>query len=715
MLSRGYYLHHRYRIIRSLGQGGFGQVYEALDDNLACVVAIKERFARHDSEKMRRAFEREAQLLANLRHSVLPKVMDHFTEGNGQYLVMEFIEGDDLATLLSKRQRPFSVEQVLRWADELLKGLEYLHTRREVIIHRDIKPANIKLTNEGEIFLLDFGLAKGYAGSMDIPETNQRSSSVHGYTAAYAPLEQLNNSVTNQQSDIYSLGATLFHLLTGRIPVKASDRYQSIEMDGRDPLPSAHAVNPVVAVPISLVLSHAMAMSRRDRLKSAGEMRQALVDAKHAIETAKAVTGTDSNVQTLQESAPIISRAVPSDASFPVPDQQPISDRRQHTFQPAPRPVLTQPPIQDQLPTDNSQSREELSWSSQINSQPAPSSWASTIVDSMLEDEESSTELQTEELAKQTKEHKEVESRRSEEELERERLAELARREAEENRLRDETERSRAFAEQERRREEEARRLEEEEDRRVAEEEARPSAEATARLLAAEEARRLREAVEKEDARRLKEEEEQQQRAAPEVIEQQRESEQTLRRMEERKNEEAESARLCTEPAVSCKETAEVQSFIGATTYPSPPAIRLRNKKTIFIGAGLLAALLIAIYAYVNLSHTTSSQVSENRRPDADIAQLTVEAMESVTKGNTFTQQGNKEEADAEYVKAEGLFSRAVLLDQNNPKLHVSLASVFILRKKYAEAKAEYQQALRLDPSNVDYKNSLKQLDNVRK
>jgi serine/threonine protein kinase/tetratricopeptide (TPR) repeat protein len=715
MLSRGYYLHHRYRIIRPLGQGGFGQVYEALDDNLACVVAIKQRFAKHDSEKMRRAFEREAQLLANLRHSMLPKVVDHFTEGNSQYLVMEFIEGDDLATLLSKRQRPFSVEQVLHWADELLKGLEYLHTRREVIIHRDIKPANIKLTNEGEIFLLDFGLAKGYAGSMDIPETNQRSSSVHGYTAAYASLEQLNNSGTNQQSDIYSLGATLYHLLTGRMPVRASDRYQSIEMDGRDPLSPAHAVNTAVAVPISLVLSHAMAMSRRDRLKSAGEMRLALVEAKHATETAKAVTESDSDVQTLQESAPIISRAIPSDAPSLVPDPQLLPDKHRHTFQPTPRPVLSQPPTQGKAPTSNSPSSEEVSWSSQLDSQSVPSSWASTIVDSVLEDEESSTQLQTEEPARQAKVHEGLESRRLEEELERGRLAELAKREAEENRLREETERRRAFAETERQREEEARRVEEEEESRRVTEEARLSAEVVTSLRTAEEARRRRELVEEEEGRRLKEEE-RQQRASQEGAEQ-RGTEQALRRMEEnaRKNEEAESTRLCAEPEANRKESTEAQTFVGAQTDAATPDRRPRSKKVIFIGAGLLAALLITIYAYFNLSPATTSQDGENRRPDADIAQLTVEAMESVTEGNAFTQQGKKDEADAEYVKAEGLFTRAVILDQNNPKLHVSLASVFILREKYAEAKAEYQQALRLDPSNADYKNALKQLNNARK
>lgn len=279
MISRNQFLHQRYRIIRKLGSGGFGAVYEAIDDKLDCIVAIKERHVSLDSDKLRRAFEREAKLLANLRHPVLPKVTDHFFEGDGQFLVMEFIEGDDLAALFAKRQQPFHVQKVLAWADELLKALEYLHTRPEKIIHRDIKPGNIKLTSEGEIYLLDFGLAKGSAGMMSVPQGGGRMSSVHGYTAAYAPLEQLTDSGTNEQSDIYALGATLYHLLTGEIPATAADRYQHTEAGKADPLVPAHVTNPSVPLVVSEVLLQAMRMSRRDRLANATKMRHALKEA----------------------------------------------------------------------------------------------------------------------------------------------------------------------------------------------------------------------------------------------------------------------------------------------------------------------------------------------------------------------------------------------------------------------------------------------------
>src|SRR5918911_3535570 len=164
MLPPGTFLQGRYRIVRPLGQGGMGAVYEALDERLHRAVALKETLV--EGEELRRAFAREARLLANLNHPALPKVIDHFSEGAGQYLVMEFIAGADLAQLLSERGRPYPFETVLAWADELLDALEYLHGHEPPVIHRDIKPANLKLTPKGRVVLLDFGLAKGAAGQM---------------------------------------------------------------------------------------------------------------------------------------------------------------------------------------------------------------------------------------------------------------------------------------------------------------------------------------------------------------------------------------------------------------------------------------------------------------------------------------------------------------------------------------------------------------------
>src|SRR5688572_23290055 len=143
MLTPETVLSGRYRILRPLGQGGMGAVYEALDERLDAVVALKETLFA--DERLRKQFEREARLLARMHHPALPRVSDHFAEGEGQFLVMQFIEGDDLAQMMTLRQGPFPPEQVLTWGDQLLDALDYLHTQNPQIIHRDIKPQNLKL------------------------------------------------------------------------------------------------------------------------------------------------------------------------------------------------------------------------------------------------------------------------------------------------------------------------------------------------------------------------------------------------------------------------------------------------------------------------------------------------------------------------------------------------------------------------------------------
>src|SRR5882672_8567879 len=142
-------LQGRYLIVRQLGRGGMGAVYEALDQRLGITVALKETLSSEES--MRRQFEREARLLAGMQHSALPRVSDHFVEGNRAFLVMEFIGGIDLAKIIAQQPGPFPRDQVIAWADQLLDALIYLHSRDRQVIHRDIKPHNLKLTATGQI------------------------------------------------------------------------------------------------------------------------------------------------------------------------------------------------------------------------------------------------------------------------------------------------------------------------------------------------------------------------------------------------------------------------------------------------------------------------------------------------------------------------------------------------------------------------------------
>ena len=274
MLPPNTILQNRYRIVRQLGRGGMGAVYEAVDQRLSSIVAIKETLVT--SEDARRAFEREASLLANLRHRSLPSVTDHFAEGEGQFLVMQFIPGEDLAQLLELRQSAFPPAEVVRWAEEILGALEYLHSHNPPVLHRDIKPANLKLTHEGELFLIDFGLSKGAAGQM---QTLLTSRSVKGYTAAYAPLEQIHGGGTHPGSDLYSVGATLYHLLTYVPPVDAPTRFNALDDLQADPMLPADQINSQVPHALAQVLTQAMAMNRRNRPESASSMRRMLREA----------------------------------------------------------------------------------------------------------------------------------------------------------------------------------------------------------------------------------------------------------------------------------------------------------------------------------------------------------------------------------------------------------------------------------------------------
>ncbi len=274
MLTPNTVLQNRYCIIRQLGQGGMGTVYEAKALRLNTTVALKE--THFTDQQLRKQFEREAQLLAGLRHPALPRVIDHFDEGDGLFLVMDFVAGEDLWAMLQKKGRAFSPNKVLKWADQLLDALDYLHNQESPIIHRDIKPQNLKLSDPKQITLLDFGLAKGFAGQVSRVTT---SDSIFGYTLNYAPLEQIQGTGTEPRSDLYSLAATLYHLLTGNVPPDVLTRLTATSDGQPDPLRSANEINPLVTPGVAAMLNKAMSIGRNQRFATAAEMRERLIEA----------------------------------------------------------------------------------------------------------------------------------------------------------------------------------------------------------------------------------------------------------------------------------------------------------------------------------------------------------------------------------------------------------------------------------------------------
>lgn len=263
-------LQERYRIVRQLGRGGMGAVYEAVDQRLGKTVALKETLSSEPS--MRKQLEREARLLAGMQHPALPQVSDHFVEGRRAFLVMQFIAGVDLARIISQQPGPFPRDQVIAWADQLLDALIYLHSRDRQVIHRDIKPHNLKLTATGKIALLDFGLAKAQPSDPSVTS----SQAFFGYTRHYAPLEQIQDQHTDPRSDIYALGATLYHLLTGIKPPDAMVRAAAVVNSGPDPLLPANKIHEAVGPQIAAILAKAMAQKPEDRYTDANEFREAL-------------------------------------------------------------------------------------------------------------------------------------------------------------------------------------------------------------------------------------------------------------------------------------------------------------------------------------------------------------------------------------------------------------------------------------------------------
>ncbi len=270
-LENGEIVEDRYRIEGFLARGGMGAVYRAWDLRLNRPVCLKELIPQPGLdagmlEQLRQQFQHEAQVLATLVHPYLVRVTDYFSWRGNEYLVMDFVEGESLAQRI-KRLGPQNEEEVLRWAGQLLDALSYCH--RHGVIHRDIKPQNIIITPDGDAVLVDFGLVKLW--DPNAPET--RTAMRGAGTPEYAPPEQYDLGLghTDPRSDIYSLGATLYHALTGKAPPTATQRIANPSCF----LPPRR-VNAVVSPLTESAVLRAMEVVMEHRFRSAVDMAGAL-------------------------------------------------------------------------------------------------------------------------------------------------------------------------------------------------------------------------------------------------------------------------------------------------------------------------------------------------------------------------------------------------------------------------------------------------------
>jgi serine/threonine protein kinase len=271
-LVPGQVIHGRYRVIALLSsQGGMSAVYEVMDNTLNIRCALKEMLPYPGTSgnalpELREQFQQEARLLASLRHPNLPRVSDHFEEDGNAYLVMDFIYGRRLDEVVAQ-EGGLTEDEVLDWARQLIEALAHCH--EQGVIHRDVKPQNVIITWQGQAILVDFGLAK----LVDPDDPHTRTVMRGLGTPEYAPPEQYDTRKggTDPRTDIYSLGATLYHALAGAPPPTATERV----VDPETLVPVRQSRDDVSEV-TDQVLMKAMALRPPYRFQSIAEMYQAL-------------------------------------------------------------------------------------------------------------------------------------------------------------------------------------------------------------------------------------------------------------------------------------------------------------------------------------------------------------------------------------------------------------------------------------------------------
>ncbi len=265
-LKQGELLLDRYRIIEVLGHGGMGSIFRAVDENLGVEVAVKENLFTIDDYA--RQFRREATILANLRHPNMPRVSDHFSlEDQGQYLIMDYIEGEDLQEKL-EHHGPFEEEEVVFIGASICDALAYMHSLDPAVLHRDIKPANVRITPRGEVYLVDFGLAKLVQGDLTT------TTGARAMTMGFSPPEQYGAARTDARTDIYSLGATLYTALTGLTPEDSlAQTMDQVE------LTPVRERNPKVSKRVAEAVEKALQVHPNDRFQLAAEFKNELLKA----------------------------------------------------------------------------------------------------------------------------------------------------------------------------------------------------------------------------------------------------------------------------------------------------------------------------------------------------------------------------------------------------------------------------------------------------
>lgn len=277
-LQPGGVLRERYKIKEFISRGGMGSIYLAEDLRLeGRLCAVKEvhldpSLSDETLGQTRAQFMREATVLARLDHPNLPKVSDFFSEEQSDYLVMDYVPGKDLrAFMVEARQRGefLSEEEVLTWAGQIASALSYLHSQDPPILHRDIKPSNLKLTPNGVVKLVDFGLVKILAAQEDTVTIVQGRG-----TALYTPLEQYGGDTghTDVRSDVYAFGATLYHLLANTPPIEARERFLHPES-----MPALRTLNPDLSPRTERAIMWALSLHPEERPQSIQAFQQALL------------------------------------------------------------------------------------------------------------------------------------------------------------------------------------------------------------------------------------------------------------------------------------------------------------------------------------------------------------------------------------------------------------------------------------------------------